>query len=214
MLLLAACNTDETQIPKTSASIDETTNENDINEQPEVAPLEPTVQEEPTEQSKQVQDSTNDSTLTYVSNSQEFTEKTTISASNELNYTIQHFTNFTLSAEEPGKDMLLYNDNDALSMRIEVFATAEASFADIVTDTENSTLAIAPDGKFTEIDLTTYIEDRDEIFNSSSFLVEYESDKVISVIYELKDKILRLTVYDDYITDLTDAFLQMGFTIQ
>ena len=214
MLLLAACNTDETQIPKTSASIDEATNENDINEQPEVAPQEPTVEEEPTEQSKQVQDSKNDSTLTYVSNSQEFTEKTTISASNELNYTIQHFTNFTLSAEEPGKDMLMYNDNDALSMRIEVFATADASFADIVTDTENSTLAIAPEGKFTEIDLTTYIEDRDEILNSSSFLVEYESDKVVSVIYELEDKILRLTVYDDYMTDLTDAFLQMGFTIQ
>ena len=50
--------------------------------------------------------------------------------------------------------------------------------------------------------------------NSNSYLVQYESDKVTTVIYELEEKLVRLTVYDDYVTDLTDTFLQMGFTIE
>ena len=36
-----------------------------------------------------------------------------------MNYTIAHFDNFTLQAEDPGIDQLIFNNDDQLSMQIE-----------------------------------------------------------------------------------------------
>lgn len=200
MLLLAACNTDEQQ-PQNPATVEED-NANDNNEEVALAQQDQpqTVEENPTNANENsIKDSNEEKFLTF---------------SDELNYSIQHLKQFTLGAEEPGKDMLFYKDNDALSMRIEVFAIDELSFDELQADTQQLVLAVAPEGLYETVDLAPYTEARKEVVNSDNYLVQYESDKVTTVIYELEEKLVRLTVYDDYVTDLTDTFLQMGFTIE
>lgn len=200
MLLLAACNTDEQQ-PQNSATVEED-NVNDNNEEVALEQQDQpqTVEENPTNANENsIKDGNEEKFLTF---------------SDELNYSIQHLKQFTLGAEEPGKDMLFYKDNDALSMRIEVFAIDELSFDELQADTQQLVLAVAPEGLYETVDLAPYTEARKEVVNSDNYLVQYESDKVTTVIYELEEKLVRLTVYDDYVTDLTDTFLQMGFTIE
>lgn len=200
MILLAACNTDEQQ-PQNPAIVEEN-NADDNNEEVAV------------EQQDQQQTVEENPTIANESSNQDSNEETILTSSDELNYSIQRLKNFTLNAEEPGKDMLFYNDNDALSMRIEVFANDELSFDELKADTQQLVLAVAPEGLYETVDLAPYTEARKEIVNSENYLVQYESDKVTTVIYELEEKLVRLTVYDDYVTDLTDTFLQMGFTIE
>lgn len=200
MLLLAACNTDEQQ-PQNPATVEED-NVNDNNEEVALEQQDQpqTVEENPTNADENsIKDGNEEKFLTF---------------SDELNYSIQHLKQFTLGAEEPGKDMLFYKDNDALSMRIEVFAIDELSFDELQADTQQLVLAVAPEGLYETVDLAPYTEARKEVVNSDNYLVQYESDKVTTVIYELEEKLVRLTVYDDYVTDLTDTFLQMGFTIE
>lgn len=200
MTFLAACNTAEQQ-PQNPATVEED-NANDNNE--EVA----------LEQQDQQQSVEENPTNVNESSIKDGNEETILTSSDELNYSIQHSKQFTLGAEEPGKDMLFYKDNDALSMRIEVFAIDELSFDELQADTQQLVLAVASEGLDETIDLTPYTEARKEVVNSDNYLVQYESDKVTTVIYELEEKLVRLTVYDDYVTDLTDTFLQMGFTIE
>lgn len=200
MLLLAACNTDEQQ-PQNPATVEED-NVNDNNEEVALEQQDQpqTVEENPTNANENsIKDGNEEKFLTF---------------SDELNYSIQHLKQFTLGAEEPGKDMLFYKDNDALSMRIEVFAIDELSFDELQADTQQLVLAVAPEGLYETVDLAPYTEARKEVVNSDNYLVQYESDKITTVIYELEEKLVRLTVYDDYVTDLTDTFLQMGFTIE
>ena len=199
MILLAACNTDEQQ-PQNPAIVEEN-NADDNNEEValEQQDSQQTVEENPTNTDESINDSN---------------EETILTSSDELNYSIQHLKQFTLGGEEPGKDMLFYNVNDALSMRIEVFAIDELSFDELQADTQQLVLAVAPEGLYETVDLAPYTDARKEVVNSDSYLVQYESDKVTTVIYELEEKLVRLTVYDDYVTDLTDTFLQMGFTIE
>lgn len=200
MLLLAACNTDEQQ-PQNPATVEED-NVNDNNEE---------VALEQQDQPQTVEENPTNANETSIKDGN---EETILSSSDELNYSIQHLKQFTLGAEEPGKDMLFYKDNDALSMRIEVFAIDELSFDELQADTQQLVLAVAPEGLYETVDLAPYTEARKEVVNSDNYLVQYESDKVTTVIYELEEKLVRLTVYDDYVTDLTDTFLQMGFTIE
>lgn len=200
MILLTACNTDEQQ-PQTTPIV-EANNANDNNEE---AALEQQNQQQTVEENPSIANETSN---------KDGNEETILTSSDELNYSIQRLKSFTLNAEEPGKDMLFYNDNDALSMRIEVFAINELSFDELKADTKQLVLAVAPEGLYETVDLAPYIEARTEVVNSENYLVKYESDKVTTVIYELEEKLVRLTIYDDYVTDLTDTFLQMGFTIE
>lgn len=202
-ILLAACNTESDEVIKTSASPEPI--------QSEVQPVEPPKEAQP--QEEVVAQAPPAETVAP-------TATTTIevpmitSTSPTLNYIIQHPDTFTLTSEEPGKDMLFYNENDALSMRIEVFATTDASFEDINKLTQEATAAIAPNNTYEGFNLATYVANRSDIINSASYRVKYESDQVISILYEVSDKIIALTIFDDYITGLTDTFIKAGLTVQ
>ena len=152
MTLLTACNTDAQEGVTTSAPVEENTLENEGNEQ---------------QLSTEVEQSNTplvvDGEPENPSPASQLSKEKIVSASEELDYSIEHLSNFTLIAEEPGKDMLVYNDNDAISMRIEVFPTAEVAFTDILAETEDLTVVIAPEGKYKEYDLSTYMEQHSDI---------------------------------------------------
>lgn len=212
--MLAACNTDTVEPANTSASDTTTQTENVASEDT----TETTASSEQEEQKNQPASTdttaTEEATLTYTSNGKAFTEKVTESTSEELDYTISHFENFTLEAEEPGVDHLFYNDDDTLSMQIKVTSTGEASFNNLKASSEESISAIASEGNYNEVDFSKVVTTHSDIQNISGFETVIDSEKVTIVTLEQGKKLVTLTIYDTAEADLTDAFLQMGLTIQ
>jgi len=63
--------------------------------------------------------------VTYKQNGVDKTEKATESKSVDQSYKLQQLPGFTLTQEEPGKDMLVSNDDDEVFMRIETIETSQ-----------------------------------------------------------------------------------------
>ncbi len=209
---LAACNTDTNEPDTTTAAnkdpqteqtdatsqsnTDQTTKPTEENKEPEQAA-------EPTEQA---------TTLTYSSLGKTVSDTVITSTSEEMNYTIAHFDNFTLQAEDPGIDQLIYNDDDQLSMQIEVVAKEDVTFDDINASAAETMAAISAD--VNTLDFAAILEQRTDILNMAGYeTVLEETDKVVKVVFERDNMFVTLTIYDTA-ADLQDAFLQMGLTIQ
>lgn len=214
-LFLTACNTTAEEVPKTTASSEQPTNETQS-----IEPAQPVEQVSPVEQQPapvveepRTKEPVVESPVVVAS----APKKSLITAaSTALSYTIQHPEDYTLIEEEPGKDMLFYSENDALSMRIEVMNTADTSFDMMNEATQQSMAAIAPNNTYESFNLTPYLDaaNRTDIKTSASYIVQYESDKVTAIVYEIENKVVVLTIFDDYITGITDAFITAGLTIK
>ena len=212
-MLLAACNTDTKDVPETSATIpneqlDQTSTEdtNTDDQQPTSTPEE--------KQPEENTDNTTKSLITYTSKGQKVQQDVQTSTSEQSNYSIRHTADFTLVAEEPNKDLLYLNVDDTISMRIEVVNKAEISFEDVKTNAIETMAAIAPEGKYGELDLTNSLKDQKGLLQSVGYETVLEADKVQIIVLEHEGKIIKLTIYDTAEADLSDAFLQMGLTIQ
>ena len=209
---LAACNTDTNEPHTTTAAnkdpqteqtdatsqsnTDQTTKPTEENTEPEQAA-------EPTEQA---------TTLTYSSLEKTVSDTVTTSTSEEMNYTIAHFDNFTLQAEDPGIDQLIYNNDDQLSMQIEVIAKEDITFDDINASAVETMAAISAD--VNTLDFAAILEQRTDVLNMAGYeTVLEETDKVVKIVLERDNMFVTLTIYDTA-ADLQDAFLQMGLTIQ
>ena len=214
--LLAACNT-ETEESDNSTNAQQQTDEQKNNEnadsstteQPEEKTNEPTQSGNTVSQPAQKQ-----LALTYTSKDKQVTKDVITSTSKELGYSILHFENYTLEAEEPGVDHLLNNEDPTVSMQIRISNTAEGSFDQVKSTTTEMMAAIAPEGKYTALDLTSVKEQYATIKNIIGFETLIDTEKVVMVTFERDNKIVTLTIYDTPEADLTDAFLQMGLTIQ
>lgn len=226
---LAACNTDTDEPTTTNASKEEPTeteqvqNEeqqetNETNETNETddSSSEPKEEEatEPSEETKAEQeDKADNTTLTYISNGQTFEEKVVTSTSDEMNYTIQHLENYTLTSEEPGVDSLLNNADEATSMQIEVVKKEDVTFDQLKESAKETISAIAPEST-KDLDLSSTLSERKEILNIVGYEALLEDEKIVKVVIERENLFVTLTIYDSIQADLTDAFLQMGLTIQ
>lgn len=207
-MLLAACNTDTKDVPETSATIPD-------EQLDQTNPDETNTDDQSTSTSKdqQPEDKTTTSLITYTSKGQIVQQEAQTSTSEQSNYSIQHPANFTLVAEEPGKDSLYLKEDDTLSMGIEVLDKAEVSFEDVKTNAMETMAAIAPEGKYDELDLTTSLQDQKGLLQSVGYETVLEADKVQIIVLEHENKLIKLTIYDTAEADLMDAFLQMGLTI-
>ena len=212
-VLLAACNTDSAEPTVTGATEQQQDNEQVPNEpvqteddQQEDTPTNTT--EEP-----KTEPIDKNETLTYTSNGQPFSEAVVNAKSNEMDYTIQHFENYTLVAEEPGVDHLLNNEDDTLSMQIEVVKIEEATFDQIKTSAYETMSAISSEN-LKELDLSAISTKREEIKNIVGYETILDGEKVVKIAFERDNLFAILTIYDKPEKDLTDAFMQMGLTIQ
>lgn len=226
---LAACNTDTDEPTTTNASKEEPTeteqvqneeqqetNETSETNETDDSSSEPKEEEatEPSEETKAEQeDKADNTTLTYISNGQPFEEKVVTSTSDEMNYTIQHLENYTLTSEEPGVDSLLNNADEATSMQIEVVKKEDITFDQLKESAKETISAIAPEST-KDLDLSSTLSKRKEILNIVGYEALLEDEKVVKVVIERENLFVTLTIYDSIQADLTDAFLQMGLTIQ
>ena len=211
VLLLAACNSTEDSNPvkeeETTGSVNEQTNtQNSANDGAD------------TEVDDTVQETTpSNPTIQYEKNGEQKEAVTTMTKSPEQDYEIALAQGFSIEGEEPGRDMLVYDENDQYSMRIEVFAKDETNnYEELAQQTENTVAITAPEGQYTLYELEPLLASHKDILNAAGYVVTYteDDDQVVTVIFEKESKIVRLTIFDTTAAELTDAFLQMGFTIQ
>ena len=211
MLLLSACNSTEDSNPvneeETTGSVNEQTNtQNSATDSTDTTVDDSTEEATPS-----------NNTIQYVKNGEQKEVETTMKQSPEQDYEIALAQGFSVVGEEPGRDMLVYDENDQYSMRIEVFAKDETNnYEELAQQTENSVAITAPEGQYTMYELEPLLASHKDILNAAGYVVTYteDDDQVVTVIFEKESKIVRLTIFDTTAAELTDAFLQMGFTIQ
>ncbi|MFC5588612.1 hypothetical protein ACFPRA_06925 [Sporosarcina soli] len=134
-------------------------------------------------------------------------------ASDAQNYTISVLPNYTLTSEEPGKDSLLADDNEAVFMRIETAPKEEGTY-DYFTENltailEASSGGVAP----TEVTDTTLIPSGEGIENAKVFSVQAESGPVTGIVFERGNMVVRLTIFDSSKEEHFNQFLKMSETI-
>ncbi|PYF06492.1 hypothetical protein [Ureibacillus chungkukjangi] len=205
--VLAACNTAEesTTTESEKENVTATTESKEVNESVET---EDTKAEDAQKEEDTAAEETQ-STLTFYSKGESKTEEVT-EISGER-YTLQAIPGFSLTPEEPGKDMLIYDQDDTVSMRIEALTTSATTFDDLVANTEQTMAAISEDYK--PYDISAFVEGQN-LSNSTAYVANFDTEEVITVVFLKADKLVRLTIYDNTEVDLSEAMIKMGLTIK
>lgn len=223
MLLLAACNsTEEDKTPvddeQTAGSVDET-NETEDEGKENVEGTQNGTSEEAageTETAGEDTESTS-SSIQYVDEKGEKKESNlSWTTSPEHDYEIALAEGFSLTAEEPGRDMVTYDANDQISMRIETFSKDDINYEEMASQTESNVGLTAPDGQYQPYDIQSLIEKNKEVQHATGFIATFAEDgeQVVTVVYEKESKIVRLTVFDRTSSNVTNALLEMGLTVK
>ena len=210
MLLLSACNSTEDSNPVNEEETIDSVNEQANTQNSANDSVDTTVDDS----NQEATSSTN--SIQYVENGEQKEIETTMTQSPEQDYEIALAQGFSIEGEEPGRDMLVYDEDDQYSMRIEVFAKDETNYEEMAQQTENTVAITAPGGQYTPYDLKSLLALHKDILNATGYVVTYteNDDQVVTVIFEKQSKIVRLTIFDTTAAEMTNAFLQMGFTIQ
>lgn len=172
-----------------------TTNE-DIKKDDETTVTETTTQEQTSEK-------TNEKTLTYMLNGESKEEMAVLKTSDNQPFSLYVLPQFELSAEEPGKDVLLLKDNDKIFMRIELLP-ADVDWAATEQNVKEQLSSIS-----------TNISDPGlEIGNGLGYEVTSDSEVVTAVLLKDEKAPVRLTMFTTKDADYRNAFLEMAKTIQ
>lgn len=206
--VLVACNTKQDSTTEPSSSdTNETVTDNANGTEEKTTPT-----ENDTEQSTDTITTTTENestTISYTSKGKNFDEKTTTVSGEQ--YSIQVIPGFTLTPEEPGKDVLMYDEDDTVSMRIESMSINDTTFNELVANTEETIAAI--NEQYEPFELTPYVGEH-SLKNSTSYIANFENESVIAVVFEKGDRLVRLTIYDNKEAELSEAMIKMGLSIK
>ncbi|MFB7160313.1 MULTISPECIES: hypothetical protein [unclassified Lysinibacillus] len=147
--------------------------------------------------------------VNYVQKGKDKTETASESKSADQGYKMQQLPGFTLSQEEPGKDMLVSNENAEVFMRIE--DVSQSSYDEAKTTMQDYMNAVGDTSSLSSEDLAAF----KDVKNIEGYVVNFaeEKEKVIGVVFEKDGLIIKLTIHDNEELDLTDAMLKMAATI-
>ncbi|AVK82917.1 hypothetical protein C3943_04780 [Lysinibacillus sp. B2A1] len=145
----------------------------------------------------------------YVQKGEDKTEKASESKSAEQGYKMQQLSGFTLTQEEPGKDMLVSNENDEVFMRIETVDASQANYTDVKTSLQDHMNAVGEPVALTSEELAAF----KNVTNIEGYVVDFDTEKVVGVVFEKDGLITKLIIHDNDELDLTDAMLNMAATI-
>lgn len=145
----------------------------------------------------------------YVQNGVDKKETATESDSVDQGYKFQQLPEFTLSQEEPGKDMLVSNADDEVFMRIEATNASETSYDAVKTSMQDYMNAVGGTVPLSAEELSAF----KDIKNIEGYVVDFDTEKVVGVVFEKDGLITKLTIHDNDKQDLTAAMLAMAATI-
>jgi len=145
----------------------------------------------------------------YVQNGVDKKETASESKSKEQGYKFQQLPGFKLTQEEPGKDMLVSNADDEVFMRIETTNTSETSYDAVKTSMQDYMNAVGSPVALSPEELSAF----KDIKNIEGYVVDFDTEKVIGVVFEKDGLITKLTIHDNDEQDLTSAMFAMAATI-
>lgn len=147
--------------------------------------------------------------ITYVQNDVEKKATTTESQSVDQGYKINQLPGFTLSQEEPGKDIIVSNDDDDIFMRVETVTASETSYDLVKSSLQEYMNAVGDTIPLSAEELAVFKDTK----NVSGFVVDFDTEKVIGVVIEKNDLLIKLIIHDNDTQDLTAAMFAMAATI-
>ncbi len=209
-VLFVGCNTSdkseesdaEQNEPANTASEQKPTESGTVDEEQET----PTTDESKTNAEAKPQQETE---INYVQKGEDKSATATESKSVDQGYKVQQLPGFTLSQEEPGKDMLVSNENDEVFMRIETTTASETSYDAVKTSMQDYMNAVGDTAALSTEELAAF----KDVKNIESYVVDFDTDKVIGVVFEKDGLISKITIHDNDEQDLTAAMLAMAATI-
>ncbi|MET4559442.1 hypothetical protein ABIA69_000585 [Lysinibacillus parviboronicapiens] len=147
--------------------------------------------------------------INYVQKGVDKSATATESKSVDQGYKLQQLPGFTLSQEEPGKDMLVSNEDDEVFMRVETTTASETSYDAVKTSMQDHMNAVGTTVALSAEELAVF----KDVKNIDSYVVDFDTEKVIGVVFEKDGLISKITIHDNDEQDLTAAMLAMAATI-
>lgn len=208
-MVLVGCNTEEGNNPSQSTA--PVTNTTPAPQPESTVDTEQQPVEQPSENTE-VNETPVANELTYVRNDKKTIATTTIVKSENQPFQIALLPEFTLVAEEPGKDTILYNEDERVSMRIETVAVADSTFNDMLQATKDFMNAGSSNGETVD-DTEVIALAPTSSKNVAAFRNDYEEDVTVALLFETDNFFVRLIAFDVKDVDFTEALLKMGATI-
>lgn len=153
-------------------------------------------------------------TDTEVANNQENIMKNAeLTESDEQGYAISVLPDYTLTSEEPGKDSLIPENNEAVFMRIETVAKENGTY-DHLAENMIAVLEASGDGSAPiEVIDEKSIPTAKGIENAKVLTIKAETASITGIIFERDNMVIRLTIYDSPKEEYFEQFLRMSETI-
>ncbi|KZE38312.1 hypothetical protein AV656_05180 [Bhargavaea cecembensis] len=217
VLMLAACGTAEEEADNnqdTQMEQEETADQNQGSETDEGTEKEASDEnapdEEDTEVSEQEEARGPERELTYQSGTSQQTSQAKLTKSDEMDYSIYVLDGYQLTSEEPNKDVLYWNEDEQVFMRIETFG----SDADYTMLTEQMVGSLEFDGgEAADVSGEYSLAESDGIEELVIRQLETEEGVTTGAVFMKDGMTVRLTVFDKPEAGQTDALLSMGATI-
>ncbi len=147
--------------------------------------------------------------LTYQMEGMQEQKNAFLKTSKNQNYTLYVIDGYDLTEEEPRKDVITYNENDKLWMRVEVLEKGQD-----LSDVKANSMETLKAGYGNVKEVTDFSNDKNDI--DSVFTGQSKTEK--GAVYLLKETedhpALRLTMFAPLETESFEPFLEMARTIQ
>lgn len=207
-ILIVGCNT-------TDKTEDTGTNQNDpsnsaIQDTPADSESVDDTQETPNQTDTTTNTSpTQEKEITYEQNGSDKKVTATESQSVDQSYKLHQLPGFTLSPEEPGKDIIVSNDDDQVFMRVETVTTTDHNYEDVKSSLVEYMNAVGNTTPLSAEELEVF----KDVKSVEGYVVDFDTDKVVGVVFEKDGLLVKLIIHDNDTQDLTAAMLAMAATI-
>lgn len=141
----------------------------------------------------------------------EGTEETT---SDEQEYKIQVLPDYELTSEEPGRDVLMVQDNAELFMQIETMQAAEVNYESVIENMTTALAASSDDSSPVELTDESQLPKDTALENVKAFQVVSAVGPVTGLLFQHDDMLVKVIMYDDNDERHYEDFLNMAETIQ
>ncbi|MEZ0482460.1 hypothetical protein [Planococcus sp. SSTMD024] len=125
-------------------------------------------------------------------------------------YQLYVLEGYEFTAEEPNRDVIFLQENDAVFMRVETYYPSDIDFDELVSNTQDTVQASNPDAELAEF--TGY--DSSAFSNSAAYEVETAEGHVTGIAFEADNIVGRVTIFDHSTVEARDDFIQMAQTIE
>ncbi|MBS4207810.1 hypothetical protein [Bacillus sp. FJAT-50079] len=204
LILLVGCGTAKNNNP--SDTPDPSTEEKEQASGAEEAPVNDKEADNEEESSEKIR--VMEKNISYEINGTSHEDTAFLKESDLQNYSLYVLPEYTLTGEEPGKDVLYLTENDVHFMRIEILPK-DVNVEDAIETIKGQLSAVSEN-----VEKITSHGDSDWLSEASIFEANNDEDKVSAYFIPKQDYFVKLTIFSKVNDDYKDPFLKMAETLE